>query len=87
MAANKFKLKQLAQDGATTNQIIQWDGGTWVPSSIIIPPVVDADYGDITVTSSGTSWTINPGKGGIYSGSGIVSGNTEADITVNILKI
>jgi len=45
MAATKVKLKQLAQDGATTGQAIVWDGSVWAPDSAV---------GDLqTVTTAG----------------------------------
>jgi hypothetical protein len=34
MANTQIKLRQLIQDGATTKQVIAWDGSNWAPSAV-----------------------------------------------------
>ena len=41
----------------TSNTLWYYDGTTWIDLSVSTVP--DADYGDITVSSTGTVWTIN----------------------------
>ena len=77
-------------EGTTNGQILVWDetNGYWEISSP--SGLADADYGDITVTSSGTVWNIDAGvvgntelasaTGGIYKGSGAIASGAVATV-------
>ncbi len=45
----------------TSNSLKRYDGADWVTFSATGATVADGDYGDITVSSSGTVWTIDSG--------------------------
>lgn len=74
-------------EGTTNGQVLVWDetAGNWKLGSGG-GAIADADYGDITVSSSGTVWNIDSGvvgnteigsgAGGIYKGDGTLSSGT-----------
>lgn len=74
-------------EGTTNGQVLVWDetAGNWELGSGG-GAIADADYGDITVSSSGTVWNIDAGvvgnteigsgAGGIYKGDGTLSSGT-----------
>lgn len=43
----------------TSNSLKRYDGADWVTFSATGATVADADYGDVTVSSSGTAWAID----------------------------
>ena len=60
-AQYQMKLRKLRQDGATTGQVVKWNGTEWAPAndSTGTGGVSDGDKGDIDVTSTGTVWTVD----------------------------
>ena len=66
----------------TNGQFLRWTTGDQLDWETISTAIADADYGDITVSSSGSVWTIDngvvdnanlsSGTGGIYKGSGAI---------------
>jgi hypothetical protein len=50
--------RPVASTAPTAGQALVWSGSAWAPGSVTAA-VADNTYGDITVSSSGTVWTIN----------------------------
>jgi len=50
--------RPVASTAPTAGQALVWSGTAWAPGSVTAA-VADNTYGDITVSSSGTVWTIN----------------------------
>lgn len=77
--------------GTSGGQVLTWNASGYWELGAGGGAVADGDYGDITVSSSGTVWTIDAGvvsnsklasgAGGIYKGSGTIPDNTDATIT------
>jgi hypothetical protein len=59
IASGAVTMPKIAQSGATTNQVIKWNGSAWAPGADATGGVTDGDKGDIDVTSSGTVWTVD----------------------------
>lgn len=57
MARTQIKLNQLIQDGATSNQVISWNGSAWTPSTITGDG--NGIYTGSGVVADGTVATIN----------------------------
>jgi hypothetical protein len=50
----------VTQSGATTGQVATWNGSAWAPAAAA-GGVSDGSKGDITVSGSGSAWTISAG--------------------------
>jgi len=72
-------------------QVLTWNASGYWELGTGGGAVADGDYGDITVSSSGTVWTIDAGvvsnskiasgAGGIYKGSGTIASGTVSTLT------
>lgn len=86
--SNSGTLQQI--EGSSGGQVLTWNASGYWELGSGGGAVADGDYGDITVSSIGTVWTIDAGvvsntklasgAGGIYKGSGTVPDNTDATI-------
>lgn len=87
--SNSGTLQQI--EGSSGGQVLTWNASGYWELGTGGGAIADGDYGDITVSSSGTVWTIDAGvvsnsklasgAGGIYKGSGTIPDNTDATIT------
>ena len=78
-------------EGTSGNQVLKWNASGYWELGTVSGAVADGDYGDITVSSSGTVWTIDAGvvsnskiasgAGGIYKGSGTIASGAVSTLT------
>lgn len=59
-SSHTHALSEVTQSGATTGQVATWNGSAWAPAAPT-GGVSDGSKGDITVSGSGTAWTIAAG--------------------------
>lgn len=87
--SNGGTLQQI--EGTSGGQVLTWNASGYWELGTGGGAVADGDYGDITVSSSGTVWTIDAGvvsnskiasgAGGIYKGSGTIASGTVSTLT------
>lgn len=89
--SNSGTLQQI--EGSSGGQVLTWNASGYWELGTGGGAIADGDYGDITVSSSGTVWTIDAGvvtntklasgSGGFYKGSGTIASGATATMTAS----